>query len=379
MRALVGAATVLVLAASCVSDAPAPSGSASPTAIAVAVTDKTRADLQGVLIEREAALATKDLKRFQATIDVSRPAFRRCQQETFEIASRVGRSGGPTHIVKAEAYGDTYVRAYLDDFQGLFRLYFRRDSDRWILTEPKADELRGERSKTVSGVRVDYWGIDEDVVDMVGAAAAETRDYIKPYANSPLKVPYFVKLIPTRETAGIVGCNFTAFAQTRDENAPQIGLWKTWYSEDLRSVSDWMLAVFHHEGLHYLQDQFIHKITIRLDWWLIEGWPDFIAQTSSRSAIRAALCTGTLPTLKRLIDGVPTEPDTPPELTSQYYALANTLVDYVYATKGAQAYWDLLTLYKDVPDYRVQYPKVFGVEPDAFYASWLAYAKRKYC
>ena len=140
-----------------------------------------------------------------------------------------------------------------------------------------------------------------------------------------------------------------------------------------------MLAVFHHEGLHYLQDQFIHKITIRLDWWLIEGWPDFIAQTSSRSAIRAALCTGTLPTLKRLIDGVPTEPDTPPELTSQYYALANTLVDYVYATKGAQAYWDLLTLYKDVPDYRVQYPKVFGVEPDAFYASWLAYAKRKYC
>lgn len=378
MRRLLATAATVAFAATCVSSTPA-GPAASPTLTPLVVTDATRGELEATLQARSTALATKNLPAFQATVDLTRPAFRRCQQETFEIAARQGGSAEATRIAQVEAYGDAYVRAYIDEGRGLFRVYFRKDGERWILTEPKIDELGGERSKTISGIRVDYWGIDEDVVGLIGAAAAETRDYIKAYANSPLKDPYHVKLIPTRETAGIVGCNFTAFAQSRDEHAPEIGVWKAWYSVDLRSVSDPMLAVFHHEGLHYLQDQFIHNITVRLDWWLIEGWPDYIAQTTGRGTIRASLCTGTLPTLKRLVDGVPTEPDTPPELTTQYYALANTLVDYVYATKGPQAYWDLLTLYKDVPDYRVQYPKVFGLEPDAFYAGWLAYAKKKYC
>src|SRR5207249_12271780 len=82
---------------------------------------------------------------------------------------------------------------------------------------------------------------------------------------------------------------------------------------------------------------------------------------------------------KRIIDGVPTEPDTPPELTGNYYALANSMVEYVYATYGPQSYWNLVPLYKDNVHHRVNYPKIFKVEPDAFYQGWLAFAKKKYC
>ena len=333
-----------------------------------------------MLERRQAALVFKDLHAFQATVDLTRPAFRRCQQETFDAAARQGFAGEAVNVIKVEPYGDGYVRAYVQDgSNGLERRYFRRDGDRWILTEPKIEELGGERSRVVDGVRVDYWGIDEDIVGFVGSEAAATRGFLTPYANSAIRDPYSVKLIPTRETAGIVACQFVAFANSRDEHAPFIGIWQLWLSPSLDRVSDYEQAILRHEGLHYLQDQFSHSITVRLDWWLIEGWPDYIAKSRSRFDIVAAVCRTTVPTLKRIIDGVPTEPDTPPELTADYYAFANSMVEYVYATYGAQSYWDLVALYKDNVDYRVNYPKIFKVDPDAFYQGWLAFAKKKYC
>jgi hypothetical protein len=380
------AATILALAvAACTpSAAEGPTASAasgSPTSAPVVVTVQTRAELESAFNAREDALAAQDLKAFQATIDLTRPAFRRCQQEEFGVYGRLGVASQHRSIVKAEAYGDAYARGYLSDgASGLVRLYFRKDDGHWILTEPKIAELGGERSKTIAGVRIDYWAVDEDVVPFIGAAAAETRDYVKQYANGALTDPYYVKVIPTRETAGIVACGFSAFANTQTEHAPFIGVWKAWYSADLRAVSDRMRAIFHHEGLHYVQDEFIHRITVRLDWWLIEGWPDYVAKTSSPGTISRALCdAATIPSLKRLIDGVPTEPGTPAELTSQYYGLANSLVEYVYELRGAQGYWDLISLYRDNVDYRVNYPKALGVQPDAFYSGWLVYAKQKHC
>src|SRR5213078_407856 len=93
------------------------------------------------------------------------------------------------------------------------------------------------RSLVVEGVRVDYWGIDEDVVGFVGHEAAATREFLTPYANSTIRDPYSVKLIPTRETAGIVACQFVAFANSRDEHAPFIGIWQLWLSPGLDRVS----------------------------------------------------------------------------------------------------------------------------------------------
>jgi hypothetical protein len=156
-------------------------------------------------------------------------------------------------------------------------------------------------------------------------------------------------------------------------------MWRVWLAPSLDRVSDFQRTVLRHEGLHYLQDQFSHGILVRLDWWLIEGWPDYLSGSRDRGAITAAVCANAVPMLKRIIDGIPTEPDTPPELTGQYYALANSMIEYVYATYGAQGYWDLVALYKGNPDYRLNYPTVFKVEPDVFYQRWLTFARAKYC
>src|SRR5438445_12325439 len=101
------------------------------------------------------------------------------------------------------------------------------------------DELGGERSRVVEGVRVDYWGIDEDVVAFVGHEAALTRDFLTPYANSTIRDPYSVKLIPTRETAGIVACQFVAFANSRAAHAPLNGPWQLWRAPGLERASDY--------------------------------------------------------------------------------------------------------------------------------------------
>jgi hypothetical protein len=376
LRGLAALALAVVMAAC----TPPAQPETSPATTTVAINESTKSQIRQALARREAALMSKDLRAFQATVDLTRPAFRRCQQESFDAAARQGYAAGSVDIVKVEAYGDGYVRAYIEDFaKGIERLYFRRDGDHWILTEPKIDELGGEQSKVVDGIRVDYWGIDEDVVGSLGHEAALTRDFLTPYANSTIRDPYSVKLIPTRETAGIVACQFVAFANSRSEHAPFIGIWRLWLAPGLDRVSDYERAVLRHEGLHYLQDQFIHSITVRLDWWLVEGWPDYIAKSRSRGEIVSAVCSHAVPTLKRIIDGVPTEPDTPPELTGDYYSLANSMIEYVYASYGTQTYWDLVALYKDNVDYRVNYPKIFGVGPDAFYQGWLAFAKKKYC
>ena len=380
IRLLAVAAISSAVLSACVGE-PAASPSPSTTAATrLTITDKTKPEIEAVLRARQQALARKDLKAFQATVDLARPAFRRCQQEDFDIASRIGAPADGPRVAKVEPYGDSYLRAYVEDGPSdLSRMYFRRDGDRWILTEPRIEELGGERSRTVFGVRIDYWGIDEDIVDIAARDAAETRDYIKPYANGPIKDPYSVKLIPTREAAGIVACIFTAFMNTLDEHSPFIAVRRLWLAPSLDRLSDGMRAILHHEGFHYLQDQFSHRITVRLDWWLVEGWPDYVARTSSLGAIEYSLCLANVPPLKRIIDGVPTEPDTPAELTAQFYALANTMVEYVYATYGPRTYWDLVALYKENTDYRVNYPQIFKVEPATFYERWLAYAKQKYC
>ena len=119
-------ALALVLAACAPSTTPAPTGPEKVT-----VTADTASQLVAVMNAWQAALSTKDLTGFQATIDLTRPAFRRCQAETFDIASRQPFTTFEVRIPKVEPYLDTYVRAYVgDDVNGYARMYFRREAGR---------------------------------------------------------------------------------------------------------------------------------------------------------------------------------------------------------------------------------------------------------
>ena len=145
------------------------------------------------------------------------------------------------------------------------------------------------------------------------------------------------------------------------------------------SPSDYQRSVMKHEGLHWLQEQTIPGINARLDWWLVEGWPDYIGESRTQAALVNALCRNEIPTFKQMVDGPGADPNMAPERVSQFYAYANTMVEYLYATFRKDVYWDLLAAYKDTVDPQLTYPKVLGVTPPQFYAGWLAFAKKKYC
>lgn len=347
----------------------------------VVITDSTASEIEALLRKRSESLRSKDLAGFQATFDGTRAALRRCQGEAFEIAARQGTVGATT-VGKVEPYLDQYVRAYVgSDGSGYQRLYFRREGGRWILTEPKEDELGGDRAKTIGGIDLTYYGIDDDIVDVYAKAGARARDFVLTVVRGKTGTPFGLRIFPTRGAAGpTVACQVAGFHLPNNPSDHFVRLFSNilTFMPGFTEMTDSAVSIIRHEGLHWAQDQFIPGITARLDWWLTEGWPDYIGDSRS-PASKQVICTTPTPTFKQLVDGLLRTPETPPELPGQYYVFANTMIEYLYATFGSEAYWDLMTTYKDTVDPKVTYPKVLKVTPEQFYDGWKAWSKKKFC
>ena len=376
-------ALALVIVSACSSAAPPAASPSGPEK--VTISDKTSAELLTVYNTSQTALTKKDLAGFQTTIDLTRAAFRRCQTEVFDIASRQGFSPIDAKIAKVEPYLDTYVRAYLGtDANGYSRVYFRREAGKWIRTEPLDAELGGDKTKTVDGLQLTYFGIDDDVIDKYAASGNEVRTFVLKQAEGHATTgqAFGLRIFPTRGAAGPnVGCSTAGFHLTNVPNDPFIRLFSNALSfkPDVSGVTETTASIIRHEGLHWLQDQFSVSITARMPFWMVEGWPDYIGASRNTATKKNVLCNTPTPTYKQLEDGVLQTPETPPELPGQYYSFANSMIEYVYKTYGTNAYWDLMTAYKAGVDAKVNLPKVIGVTPEAFYSAWLAWAKQTYC
>ena len=375
-------ALVLVTLSACSTAAPAATSPSAPEK--VTITDTTAGELLAVYNASQSALAKKDLTGFQATIDLTRAAYRRCQTEAFDLAARRGYAPVNARIANVEPYLGSYVRAYLGtDATGYSRVYFRRDGGKWIGTEPLATELGGDKSKTVDGLELSYYGIDDDVIDRYAASGIEARVFLLKQAEGRTQTgqAFALRVFPTRGAAGAIGCNIAGSHASANPKDPFIRLYSNalLLKADVSGVSEYTGSVIRHEGLHWLQDQFYPDITARLPFWLVEGWPDYIGRSRSSAAKRDTVCTTPAPTYKQLEDGASDAPDRPPELPGQYYAFANTMIEYLYKTDGPNAYWELMAAYKAGVDAKVNLPKVLGVTPEAFYAAWLAWAKPTYC
>ncbi|HEY8806093.1 MAG TPA: hypothetical protein VIN70_00725 [Candidatus Limnocylindria bacterium] len=372
-------ALALLLTACTFSATPTPSGPEKVT-----ITDKTAAELVAVMNAWETAIGKKDLAGFQTTIDLTRAAFRRCQSEIFDIASRQGFAPFEVKIAKVEPYLGTYARAYMgDDVNGYSRVYFRREGGKWIRSEPLDTELGGDRTKTVDGLLLSYYGIDDDVIDRYAAAGNAVRAFLLKQAEGHTSTgqAFGLRIFPTRGAAGpSVGCAVGGnLALTATDPLVRIYSNSLSFRSDLSTVTESTSSIIRHEGLHWLQDQFSFGVFARLPFWLGEGWPDFIAQSRNVAAKKNVVCNTATPTYKQLEDGVLQTPETPPELPGQYYSFANTMVEYVYKIGGANAYWDLMTVYKAGVDAKVNLPKVLKVSPDEFYSGWLIWVKQTYC
>jgi hypothetical protein len=363
----------------CTPTAPAPSG--SPSAVVVekpAINDTTRGELQAVLQKQVSTMSSRDQTAFQATIDQERRALVRCSNESYDIASRLG-VGAAAQIGKIEPYLDTYVRAYvMDGALGLRRAYFRKVGGKWVQSEPKDDELGGEKKTTVDGIQIDYWGADQDVIDALGRGALTARKTVlDQLLSESQRDPLAIRFYPTRGVSGLQNCATVGFHLTNVATDPYVRFFRYWFTTT-GEMSPSTVGFVTHEWLHWAQDQFIPGVTARLPWWLSEGWPDYVAVNRTDSTVRFVLCQTTTPTLRQLEDG-PDE-NGPPELQSQYYAFANTMVEYLYATYGGKdAYRKLLVAFKEDAVAANVFPKVLNSTAAKFYDDWKAAAKKKYC
>ena len=376
---LLAAAVVACTAPATPSAGPSPSASG---AAAVQVTDRTKGELQAVLQAQQTAVARRDLKAYQSTFDGTRPAFRRCKGETFDVAGRQGAAEGEPQVVRVEPYGGIYARAWVDSGgdRGARRVYFRQVEGSWVESEPTSDEVGAEKKTTIDGIDIDYWGIDDDVIDAIKHGTLAARDAVVKNQLGPSKQPFGIRFYPTRSVAGPQACNVVGFHLPNRPEDKYIRFFLYWFTPDGKALSPDTISFIQHEGLHWAQDQFITGISARLDWWLVEGWPDYIGQSRSTAYKRAVVCGTPTPTYKQLADGPRDDlPDTKPEDAVRYYAFANTMIEYLYAQFGPNAYRDLLLAYKDLADPSKNLPAVLKVTPEQFHSGWIAAAKKRYC
>jgi len=380
VKRVLAAIVAITVSVGC-SAAPAPSASASASAAAVKpqINEQTRGAIQALLQKQHDTMATRDQTAFAATVDPDRLALKRCANESYDIATRQGVGAVP-QVGKIEAYLDTYVRAYVQEgATGLRRIFFRQTADgKWVQTEPKDDELGGEKKTTVEDIQIDYWGIDQDVVDALGKGTLAARKVVLDNLLSPSRRdPLAIRFYPTRSVSGIQGCTVVGFHLTNVASDPYVRFFRYWFNAD-GTISPATITFMSHEWLHWAQDQFSAGITARLPWWAVEGWPDYVGQSRTDDTKKFVVCQTATPTLKQLEDGA--DPNAPPELSPQYYAFANTMVEYLYAQYGGiDAYRRLALGFKDDARSAIVFPKVLNITADQFYDGWKAAAKKKYC
>lgn len=382
MRRLLLALTLLAIVAGACTSASTPTASGEAK---LEITGATVGELQALLQKRIDAVARHDLVAYQSTFDQTRTTWRRWLNDDYDIATRNNSSllfAPQAKIARAEVYRDTYVRAYVDEgSRGWRRYYFRKVDGNWLLSEPLEDELGATKTKQIdTGLSIDYWDIDSDIADGLAADVSKLRDFLKGLARTPFRTALEVHFYPTASAAGPLISSRTLGSRGSNPNLPDIRIYQVWVAPGGTGMSAYTQTVAQHEGLHWLQDQFVPGVTARLDWWLLEGWPDYIGKVDRSGSFRSLVCVQSkIPTLKQLDMGALDSPDTPPELFGQYYAYANSMIEYLYSKYGNDAYWDLMTAYKDDADANVDFPKVLHVTPDQFYADWLAFARKTYC
>jgi hypothetical protein len=353
------------------------------------VTDSTKAELAALLTARDDAIARGDAKAFENTYDTTRPAFRRWQAAEFAEAAQLGpRLLGK--IVDVQPYLDTYVRAWVEESsdragwpKGLdvTRLYFRREAGRWLLTEPRADELGGEQTRTIGGHTLTYYGLDEDIADLYVHEHTVARDLIAKLAPVPVTADFNARIVPTAEIAG-PGEPYSS-ASRNDRNGIWLFPWAISLDSSRTRLSGVAQGEYRLSALDWMREQVVPGVAARMEQvpWILEGWERHQAWIGP-PAFYQPVCAGVPPlTLKQLTDWPPPQGSSAITLAvwDQHYTLERTMGEYFDATFGVPAYWALLKAFVPSVDANANMLKVLQVTPEQFYANWLVWVKKKYC
>lgn len=356
-----------------------------------AVSAETVKQLEDVLHARTAAMAKGDRNAFVATIDTTRPAFRRIQLSEFEFPSFRGGLNSSLKLSSVERYG-SYIRGFVEEtlegnsFPGAFvetsysRRYFRNESGNWILTEPTGDEVGTEKHRTGEGVELSYWALDEDVAGVFLSELEEARRHALTKSPKPLQIKLPVAFIPTAELAGP---GWDGFA-INGGGSTRLTYYPLWYSFDktrahLASFSQNNLLFF---ALVEVRNAIVPGVGPRLSLirWLANGWPEYASGIDVSVTLRQSCVGVPVPTLRQLADGPPPfGSGATPETYGRNAAYSASMVAYLYDKYGEDAFWRLTSSFVQSASAATNFPKVLGVTTDDFYAAWLVWLKKKYC
>jgi hypothetical protein len=364
----------------------------------------SRSSIEAVLQKRAVAVAGNDAAAFRSTVDEARPALRRTQQDLFDMMR--ARSGSTmTKVLKLETYG-AYTRAYVDDSPELMllgasgplsykRVYFRQEAGTWLLTEPKADELGAEKRQRIGDVDVEYWAIDDDIVEAVARAVTAERAEVAKLVPSTNTSPVSLRLYPTSESIGLAIVSGAAAAHpinmARDATLRVYDLWWTASANELAPFSRF---AFRDQLLGMAREQLAPLAYVRMDWWLRHGLGLAAGGPDTKDAMRG-VCAEPL-TWKQMFDGpqkaddmggggmgmgadtfVPTYEAFMSPTAPRAFAEARSMVEYLRAAKGEHAYWDLVIAYGNGAGSSDAYANAINLSPERFYSEWLTWARAR--
>lgn len=351
--------------------------------------ERTRADIEALLARRADALARGDRAAYDTTYDASQPALRRWQTEEFAAATRGGGAARAPRVHRVDLLAPKYARIYADVGPDLLlglgtdghvvRLYVRQIDGAWVVSEPAASDLGDERSRELEGITIEHWAIDDDVIELVADEARPARDQVTRFAPRGFQLPVRVRIAPTAGSLG-PGWSYDDIAEHSDRRivlAPvAVGL-----DPSLRALSTTTRSFLRVAFAQALRQQLLPGIGARLenDGWLVDGWGVYAAGLALLPDYFRSECAGVPPpTLKQLSLSLEQAGGNAADQRVRY-AHQRSLIEYLYERYGAGAYWEILEAFRSDADSRVVLPKVLKVTPDAFYAQWLAWAKKKYC
>jgi len=340
-----------------------------------ATTQNEREALVTLLSARRAALLSRDRVAFLGTIDPYRASYAECQRQIFDVQARTGTRPPVYYLGRIEHMGE-YVNAWVDDGPGLRRMFFRKVEGRWLFSEPLESDLGSRRTRTLSGVEVRYWPIDEEVVGFLDRELVTVRRTVVEHAPAPITTLFTLTIDPLSDPRGGRSCFVEGQAGVSNYSPnTSITLRALWLNAGYNALAQATRAALEHEALHWIQADHSASAMRAMDWWLVEGWPTLIAEPAPARRINGDLCVRAPPTYKEMHDG---PIGGAPEETTRSYRIASTMVDHLIRTRGDAGYWMLVDAYRTTADPKEAYRSI-GSDPDTFYAEWLAATRSRYC
>jgi hypothetical protein len=228
------------------------------------------------------------------------------------------------------------------------------------------------------GVELFSWSIDDDIVELVGAALPDVRDFVVHHAKVPPTSQFTVRIEPLADSTGGSACFAAGTASfAYKASTAHIVLNEVRVTTGLAALSAETLTTLRHEALHWIQLDYSAAAVRNMDWWLVEGWPYYLTEPASAFVRRAAFCSDGVTSIPSLRAG-PSRSATYQALSNDY-VLAGAAIDYLTTTYGADVYWKIVDGFITGAEARTAYGAAIGADPATFFDGWARWMRERYC